>query len=98
MIRDKYQAIGVVQINGKLSGTAPPGEFMATAWFALRRPEILKGLSGPEFRQTNPDFFGSNDPMLLLKLHLFVEGSFYFLIFKRYNQLGFPSIIINPMG
>lgn len=98
MIRDKYQAIGVVQINGKLSGTAPPGEFMATAWFALGWPKVLKTLSGFELRQTNPDFFGSKDPMLLFKLHLLVEGFFCFLILKGYNQIGCPSIIINPMG
>jgi hypothetical protein len=97
MIRDKYQAIGVVQINGKLSGTVPD-EFMTTAWLALRGPEILKTLSGPECRQTNPDFFGSKDPMLLFKLHLLVEGFFCFLILKGYNQIGCPSIIINPMG
>ena len=50
MIRNKYQTIRVVQINRKLSGTAPLGEFMATAWFALWRPKILKTLSSPQFR------------------------------------------------
>ena len=98
MIRDKYQTIRMVQINRKLSGTASFGEFMTTAWFALWWPEIFKALSGFEFRQTNPNFFGSNDPMLLFKLQFLIEGFFYFRIFKRYNQLNKPSIIINPNG
>jgi hypothetical protein len=98
MVRNEYQAIGMIQVHGKLSSPSPLCQFMASARTTFGRPKIHKACGGPEFSHANPDFSSPSCPVRLFKLRSFIEGFFQLFILKGYIQTASPSIKINLLG
>ena len=98
VVRDKYQAIGMIQVDRELSFSAAASQFVTPAWAAFRRPEIHKTFSRSKFSHTYPDFFGASGPVDLDELRILIEGFSQLLVLEGYIQTISPSRKINLLG
>jgi hypothetical protein len=73
MVRREYEAVGVIQVHGQLTGPFALGEFVAPSRGTFRGPEVLQALSGPEFIHADTNLSGPLLAMHLLELRALIE-------------------------